>query len=236
MGKSDNDARLDILFKHVGFHLLGFKIQTQKPKFEEIDVERINIVEKDGKVRLVISNKERSPGAILMGRLLYEGGGRPGMIFFNDEGDECGGLTYNSGKKEGKYGAYGDLTFDRYHQDQVVGIRYSEAQGKRVTAGFTIWDRPDTPVTVFVDRKRAIEKMEGEEREKALKEFQEALKRGEFGSVRLFCGSQNETATLSLKDSQSRDRLRLSVDSSGIAKLEFLSEKGEVVFSLPPEE
>ena len=33
----------------------------KKPKFEEIDVERGNVVEADGKVRMVISNKARSP-------------------------------------------------------------------------------------------------------------------------------------------------------------------------------
>jgi hypothetical protein len=210
--------------------------KDSKPSFAEIDVERINIVEKDGSFRLVISNKERSPGAIVNGRLLYKGGGRPGMIFFNSEGDECGGLTYNSGKKDGKYSAFGGITFDRYDQDQAVGLQYSEHQGKQVRAGLTIWDRPDTPITEIADKMEAIEKMQGEEKEKASKEFQEAAKRGEFGAVRLFAGSLNETATVSLKDSQSRDRLRLCVDSSGAAKLEFLNEKGEVIFSLPPKE
>lgn len=214
---------------------VAFK-KNSKPSFEEIDVERINIVEKDGKVRLVISNSERSPGAIINGRLLYEGGGRPGMIFFNAEGDECGGLTYNSGKKDNKYHAYGGLTFDRHDQDQVVGIRYSENQGKLVKSGLTVWDRPDTPITEILDRKQVIEKMEGEEKEKALEEFQKAIKRGEYGAVRLFCGSKNESAILSLKDSQSRDRLRLSVDPSGTPRLEFLDQNGEVIFNLPPEE
>jgi hypothetical protein len=37
---------------------MGFT-QTQKQKFAEIDVERINIVEKDGKLRMVISNQDR---------------------------------------------------------------------------------------------------------------------------------------------------------------------------------
>jgi hypothetical protein len=51
----------------------------------------------------------------------------------------------------------------------------------------------------------------------------------------LFVGSLDETATISLRDPQSRERLRFIVDSAGRAKLEFLSEKGEVVYSLPPE-
>src|SRR5439155_27382618 len=41
------------------FFFTAFAIQSKKQKFEEIDVERINIVEKDGKLRMVISNQER---------------------------------------------------------------------------------------------------------------------------------------------------------------------------------
>ena len=42
----------------------AFTRQSQHAKFDEIDVERINVVEKDGKLRLVISNRDRSPGPI----------------------------------------------------------------------------------------------------------------------------------------------------------------------------
>lgn len=219
-----------------GFLLFAAFTKTDKATFSEIDVGRINIVEKGGKVKLVISNKELSPGAILSGRLLYEGGGRPGMIFYNEAGDECGGLTYDSGEKEGKYAAFGGLAFDRHGQDQAVAIQYSEEQGKHVRAGLTVWDRPDSPLTDFVDKKAAIEKMEAKDRENALMELKEALKRGEYGASRLFIGSLDKTAVLSLRDSQSRERLRFLVDPSGRAKIEFLSEQGEVIYSLPPGE
>jgi len=39
------------------------KDSTQKQKFDEIDVERINVVEKNGKLDLVISNAGRMPPA-----------------------------------------------------------------------------------------------------------------------------------------------------------------------------
>jgi len=70
---------------------------SHKVKFEEIDAERINIVE-NGKLRLTISNNERSPGPILGGHYMKtrEGKRGAGFIFFNDEGDECGGMTRGS--------------------------------------------------------------------------------------------------------------------------------------------
>jgi hypothetical protein len=45
----------------------AFTRQGQKTKFDEIDVERINIVEKDGKLRLVLSNRDRSPAVLFKG-------------------------------------------------------------------------------------------------------------------------------------------------------------------------
>ena len=37
-------------------------------KFESIDVQRINVVEPDGTLRMVISNKSAAPGAIIRGK------------------------------------------------------------------------------------------------------------------------------------------------------------------------
>src|SRR5690242_10450551 len=61
--------------------------------FDEIQVHRINVVEPDGTLRMVISNKARLPGVIVKGKE-FPPRDRPqaGMIFYNDEGSENGGL------------------------------------------------------------------------------------------------------------------------------------------------
>jgi hypothetical protein len=46
----------------------GLVAQPQKPKFDEIDVQRINVYEPDGTLRTVISNKARFPGLIIRGK------------------------------------------------------------------------------------------------------------------------------------------------------------------------
>src|SRR5438105_4363566 len=57
------------------------EIRGTKAKFDVIDVERINVLEPDGKYRLVISNRPRSIGPIYkMKPFGYKGGGRPGLI------------------------------------------------------------------------------------------------------------------------------------------------------------
>ena len=45
-----------------------------------------------------------------------------GMLFFDDEGTETGGLIFAGKDANGKASGGGSLTFDRYHQDQVVQL------------------------------------------------------------------------------------------------------------------
>src|SRR5574342_688365 len=92
------------------------RTQESHPRFTEIDVERINIVEPDGKLRMVLSNRPRSIGPIYKGEPFgYPGGGRPGIIFFNDEGTENGGLTF-AGRRgaDGKFQAASGFSFDQF--------------------------------------------------------------------------------------------------------------------------
>lgn len=114
----------------------------QKTKFAEIDVERINVVEKNGKLNMVISNGERQHPGIIDGRMLDRK--RPaGMLFFNEKGDEVGGLSFSGNQSaDGKGNASALLAFDRFNQDQTVAIQYSESNG-RYQSGLRVWDRPD---------------------------------------------------------------------------------------------
>mgnify|MGYP001220183348 CR=1 FL=1 len=72
--------------------------------FKEINAERINIIGTNGKPVLVISNRRLMPGPTLNGKT-YERDvidGREymsGMIFFNELGDEVGGIQYAGIKK-----------------------------------------------------------------------------------------------------------------------------------------
>ena len=138
--------------------IAAFTRTTAKPHFAEIDVERINIVEADGRVRLTISNAERSPGWVFNGTTVP---GRPkeaGMIFYNDEGEENGGLIFGGKKVDGKAQSYGHLSFDEYDQDQDLTLDYQENNGVR-NAGIRFFDRPDVPIMTQVTKQREIATM-----------------------------------------------------------------------------
>ena len=104
--------------------LTGFA-RSPTASFDEINVHRINVREPDGTLRMVISDSAKLPGVIVKGKEQPKVD-RPqaGMIFFNDEGSENGGLIFG-----GKRDAHGDvvdsggsLSFDRYNANQVVQL------------------------------------------------------------------------------------------------------------------
>lgn len=111
----------------------AFRQSGQKAKFTAIDVERINLVEPDGALRTVISNRPRSIGPIYKGTPFgYPGGPRPGIIFFNDEGTEDGGLTFTGKKLEnGTYGSSVGMSFDQVNSDETLRLRYSDGPPPR---------------------------------------------------------------------------------------------------------
>ena len=63
--------------------------------FDEIKTHRIDVIEPDGTLRLVISNAAELPGVIVKGTERPPSD-RPqaGLLFYNDEGSETGGLIF----------------------------------------------------------------------------------------------------------------------------------------------
>src|SRR5690349_17816160 len=104
--------------------LMGAK-SAKTQTFDEIQVHRINIVEPDGTLRMVISNRDQLPGVIVKGKE-SKPFDRPeaGMIFYNDEGSENGGLIFGGHRNEqGEIvDSGGSLSFDKYSGKQIVQI------------------------------------------------------------------------------------------------------------------
>lgn len=211
--------------------LAGFSQANQKNRFTEIDVERINIVERDGRLKMVISNGERQHPGVIDGRTLSRTR-PPGMLFFNDKGDECGGLSFNGNQKDNSAEAGALLAFDRFRQDQTVAIQYGESNGQ-YSAGLRVWDRPDTSLGEVVDKLQAIQKMpDGPEKTQAMQKLRQTSAAG--AAQRVFVGkNRDKAALLALSDPQGRPRAQLIVDAQGNARLEFLDENGAVVQTLP---
>lgn len=92
-----------------------FMAFTKNQKFDEIEVERINVREKDGTLKLVISNKARQHSGRVDGKDVKPREREAGMIFFNRDGDECGGLVYDNDQNS----AGMVYSVDKYRDDQI---------------------------------------------------------------------------------------------------------------------
>lgn len=102
--------------------LMGAK-SPHTQAFDEIQVHRINVVEPDGTLRMVISDHDRIPGVIVKGKE-FPRVDRPeaGMLFYNDEGTEKGGLIFGGHRNEkGQVVNSGaSLSFDPYGGSQQI--------------------------------------------------------------------------------------------------------------------
>jgi hypothetical protein len=197
----------------------------------EISVERINVVDTDGTLRMVISNKNRMHPGVIDGVTVDRPRAIAGMLFFNDQGDEVGGLTFTGQERNGARTAKASFTFDQLKQDQTIGLMYEEGDGQRA-AGLQVWDRSDSRLSELISKLNAANKIENaDERQKAIAAVRAAAPPG---PRRVFVGKEGDrSATVSLADADGRPRLTLVVGADGKAAIEVRGENGTVTNRWP---
>ena len=172
---------------------------------QQLDVERINIVDADGTVRLVIANQERFPDPVVRGKTIERSIRKTaGMVFYDDKGNEVGGLASSTGPKGHAMGA---LILDYGVQPtDGIGLMKSETpDGKSYMAGLIVSDRlPYVP---------------GE------------IKTSE-GVSRIWVGNQSQDASLELSDTEGNTRIRIAVGKDNVPRFDVLDAQGKVVKSL----
>lgn len=224
--------------------LCAFAKPDKPVRFGEISVERLNLVERDGTVKMLMSNKARFPqGVTIDGKHLDYKRPHPGMLFYNDKGEECGGLIFGGEKDaNGKVSAGGHLSFDRFGQDQVIALNYQE-QGGGYKAGLTFSDAPEESMTALEEKYKTATP---EQKQQAVKEGKLGLMRRLYvgttagrssamimadqrGETRVMLVANTEQSTLDFKDAQGRTRLTIGVDKNNQPVLRFLDEQGKDV-------
>lgn len=210
---------------------LGWRIllpdHKPHPSPAELTVERINIVEPDGRLKMVLSNQHRQHPGLINGKPVPSRQREAGLLFFNSSGDECGGLIYDGTPQQADM----VLSMDQFRGDQLLQVQYeAEAtpQGLLKSYGLKLWDRPEKPdlaqQQILVDSLKKTLNQAG---------FQRAMSRlraaGFFGRDRLFVGrTKQQEVGLFIDDKQGRARIKLYVDATNQAKLELLDQIGHV--------
>ncbi|MDX2360977.1 MAG: hypothetical protein QNK23_09235 [Crocinitomicaceae bacterium] len=212
----------------LGFLLVsGFTSNTANQRFDEITVERINIVEPDGKLMMVISNRERQHPGMVNGENFEDRERPPGILFFNEEQDEVGGLIYYGNKKDG---ANLVLSIDQYKNDQVMQLmQYTNAEGDN-RYGLQLWERDkDFSAHALQTTIDSLEAAGYNYRRKM--EFLKEMNGGKpINEPRMFIGKNyNRETGLFLQDQNGVERLRFYIDENNSPRIEVLNEEGEIV-------
>ena len=200
-------------------------------KLDELTVQRLNVIDANGTLRLVLSGRDRMHPGILDGKTIDRQRPVAGLIFFNDEGDEVGGLTVTGQERDGVRRANALLAFDQIKQDQTIALSYNEANGQRST-GLTVWDRPEVRLSELIEKLNAAQKIaDAAAREQAIKEARTSMPPS---PRRVFVGKETDrTAAMMLADAEGHPRLRLRVEAGGQASIEFLDRAGKVTQRIP---
>jgi hypothetical protein len=181
----------------------GPRSQPAVQNFDEINVKRINVVENSGKVRLVLCNSDKMPNPVVDGKEYPRSVRLAGMVFYKADGNECGGIGLRSTPNDES----ALMAFD-FMKSEALGIVKSESKdGKRFDARLVLADRP--PLDLPVEKANAAT--------------------GE----RIVLANSNHDARLVLSDVEGHERIVLSVNAAGDARLQILDKAGRVISSLP---
>jgi hypothetical protein len=186
-------------------YLPSAQAASREARIESLDtlnVQRINILDPDGKTRLVIANGARFPDVEVNGKHLPRSiDDAAGAVFYDVNGKETGGLGFAR-----LYGQdFTTLTFDYTYQltDGLRMIKRESPDGSRWRAGFEIFDRRPSGPGADVSSQ---------------------------GIERVSLHDEDRDARLVISDVAGHPRIRIGVDPSGTAAIEMLDASGKVVY------
>ena len=195
----------------------------------EITTERLNIVGKDGNKYVVLSNPEKQALATINGKPINPEEterNTAGLLFFNEDGDEIGGLVYGIDSTE----SYQLLTFDQRKNDQIMTLRKDEylEDGKwKKQYGLLLQDRSEKQSNVIISELNKIRNIADTVLRK--KEYEKFYNHPDnLAPHRLFIGkTYSENVGLFLMDKNNKPRLKIFLDENGAPHIESFDENGE---------
>ncbi len=211
----------------------AFVATNQQGRFKVLDVERLNVRAANGNYVVVIANADRLPGNVIGGKEHPTEPRGGGLLFYNAQGDESGGLVFDSERKDSAVTAFGQLSLDRFQSDQVVALRYLE-DPQNWSAGLQISHFVRDAVLEWHLARDSILALPRAQQDSAMQALRRRFFRtGKWEIQRVFVGERGKTALLGINDTHGRQRIRLVVDSLDTARLEFLNDSGRVVHRVP---
>ena len=213
--------------------LLGAAAAVHSASFDVLTVHRINVVDANGTLRLAIFNKNTEPDPVIAGKHVKGRKGVPkaGLLFYNDRGDEQGGIGYSGDVVNGRVQQSGLISFDPWQQNDNMDLYFSQ-DGTGVVEALEFSQTDPRPLTYFIPRyEQAMKRPAGPERDAAIKQLRAD---GLAQRSRLFAGvGGDDRSKIVLSDRKGRARMRMQVTPDGVASLQVLDENGNVTSTFP---
>lgn len=169
--------------------------------YDTLTVQRINVVDPDGKMRLIIANSARMPGAIRHGKTYPRSiDNAAGLIFLDTRGEETGGVATARLGDNDVTGFIFDCTYQG--TDCIRMWKQESIDGERLRESFDIFDR--RPYTGTIESTQGVQ--------------------------RITLSDENRNAQLLISDPQGRPRIRIAVDKTGDPSIVMLSPDGKEVY------
>jgi len=208
---------------------IALQRKDENPHFRELDVERINIREADGNLKMVISNKARQHPGLVNYKTMSPREREAGIIFFNTSGDECGGLVYDGTQKEAGLA----FSVDQFRNDQLMQLQYVQSgvgDSVRRHYGLKLWDRSDR---FTLAQQVALADSLRPHPHELEKQFGALKAEGLLGVERLFAGKTDDGEVgLFIRDNKGRVRIKIFCDEQNKATILVLDEQGKVMPAL----
>lgn len=198
-------------------------------------MQRINVREPDGTLRLVISDAATAPGIIIKGKEYpHPTRKAAGMIFYNDEGTENGGLIFGGEKdKDGTKESHGHLSFDAYEQDQTMALESNQQKDGRNTK-LQFNDYPDYSILEEIQLMDSIKSLPADQQKAKMKAF---LAEHGGPTRRMVLGRNTDgSVQLAMSDLQGHPRIVMKVAADGAPSLQMLDANGKVMGELVPKQ
>ena len=224
--------------------LTGFSSSNTNATFDTLTVQRLNVVEPDGTLRVVLTNNNRIPGIIFKGYEYPDVGNRKsttaaGMLFYDAQATESGGLTFGGRKdSDGSITRWGHLSFDRYNQDQMFTIDASD-DGSNNASSVKMIDQPSWSIKELLDLLVSIQNLPPDQQQAAIAQFRQTHPDG--AGVRTLLSNENYPSVpadsrngLNLTDAAGHERTVLGIDADAVPSLQFLDTSGNVTNRYPP--
>jgi hypothetical protein len=205
-----------------------------KQNFDEITVHRINVVDREGTPAMVLAGHDDAAIPVILGVPVKRRQGNNadnGIIFFNQKGDEQGGLIWSA--TDDRTSSGDTLSFDTAQTDQLVQVDDGSDSGKHY-AYLVGWDRLPNDEELALQYDDDIKAAKSDAERQAIETKYTAL--GLPAKRRFFVGyGTNGDSQVALSDKTGATRIKLFVTRDGRARLQFLDAQGNVTYELPPQ-